>query len=341
MIKINDALVDRVVLQQIRLLRLGNGVARRVLSALRELDKQLAALAEAFGSGAVAALAAARLRGAVSSTYLRAEEAVRRELQELGFLEADSTFRLLVGELPWQLAVNFVRPSPAQVVAAVAQPVQGRTLKEWFSGLAESTFVRLRDAMRLGVVEGLTTAQVVSRARRAVEVDRRGATAVVRTLVNGVAVAARQTTLAANSDLFSGVQWVSTLDARTTPICQERDGEVFPLDSGPRPPAHVNCRSTVVPVVKGARELGLPAATRASMDGQVASDLTYGEWLRRQPLEVQEEVLGKKRAELFRAGKLSLDKFIDEDGRYYTLEELRRREAKEWRRVFGARGAND
>lgn len=333
---VNETLLDRIVLQQVRLLRLSTGLTRRVLAALRVLDRQLASLAEAFYTGNAGTLAATRLRGAVAQAYGQAEEAISRELHELGLFEADFTYRVLYSGLPTELQVSLSRPGASQIVAAVAQPIQGRTLREWFGGLVESTYVRLRDSVRLGVVEGLTTGKIVSRARQALEVDRRGAEAVVRTLTNGVAIAARQTTMQANAELFSGVQWVSTLDARTTPICQQRDGEVYPLDKGPRPPAHVNCRSTVVPVVKGADELGLPPATRASMDGQVAEDVVYGDWLRRQSPAVQDEVLGKTRARLFREGKLALDKFIDSSGTYYTLEELRKREAKEWRRVFGA-----
>lgn len=341
MTRLNDLLADRFVMQQIRLSRLGNGVARHIIVALRRFDRQLAQIIAAFGSGHPSGLGPAQLAGALNSAYASAASAIETDLRELGFLEADVAFRIVATALPEKLAVTFARPAPAQVLAAVAQPIQGRTLREWFHGMLTATYNRVRDAIRLGVVEGKPTQGIVAQVRRVLEVDRRGAVAIARTLVNGVSTAARQVTLDQNGSLFSGVQWVSTLDARTTPICQSRDGKVFPLDSGPRPPAHINCRSTIVPVVKGARALGLPPATRASVDGQVAETVTYGEWLKRQPSSVQNEVLGKQRAELFRKGKLTLDRFIDSEGRYYTLEELRRREAKEWRRVFGARGAND
>lgn len=54
--------------------------------------------------------------------------------------------------------------------------------------------------------------------------------------------------------------------------------------------------------------------------------MTYNSWLKRQPAVFQYEVLGPERAKLFRSGGLSLDKFADDSGRLYTLDELRARE---------------
>ena len=72
-----------------------------------------------------------------------------------------------------------------------------------------------------------------------------------------------------------------------------------------------NCRSTTVPVTKSWKKLGIdleeiPAGTRASMNGQVPETLTYYEWLKTQSKNIQNEVLGIKKGELFRQGKLSI-----------------------------------
>jgi len=61
------------------------------------------------------------------------------------------------------------------------------------------------------------------------------------------------------------------------------------------------------------------------LDGFVPKDTTYDAWLRRQPRDFQEEVLGITKAKLFRGG-LSIDKFVNDTGREYTIDELRRRE---------------
>ena len=164
------------------------------------------------------------------------------------------------------------------------------------------------------------------------EVSRRGAEAMVRTSVNHTVNVARTDTYGANSDVIKGIQWVATLDSRTTMICASRDGQVYPIDSGPRPPAHINCRSSTAPVLKSWKEMGIslseaPEGTRASMDGQVAVSTTYQSWLEGKSAAFQDDILGPTKGKLFRDGGLTLDKFVDRNGAEYTLDELRRREA--------------
>jgi hypothetical protein len=62
---------------------------------------------------------------------------------------------------------------------------------------------------------------------------------------------------------------------------------------------------------------------RASMDGPVDGRTTYQSWLKRQDAEFQNEVLGVERAELFRSGRVTLDRFVDDQGVTLTLKQLR------------------
>lgn len=50
------------------------------------------------------------------------------------------------------------------------------------------------------------------------------------------------------STSFAQYEWVSVLDDKTTEICTSRDGKRYPYGKGPLPPAHVNCRSSTMPV---------------------------------------------------------------------------------------------
>ncbi|MNE64713.1 hypothetical protein D3C80_1601390 [compost metagenome] len=86
---------------------------------------------------------------------------------------------------------------------------------------------------------------------------------------------------------------------------------MHPLETFPWPPRHVNCRSTTAPVIKGLPPIEAPS---------------YSEWLKRQPGAVQNDILGTTKAQLFRDGKLTLDRFVDSKGRVLTLEELKRRD---------------
>lgn len=61
---------------------------------------------------------------------------------------------------------------------------------------------------------------------------------------------AQQVAQASMRRRFKRYRWVSVLDNRTTTICKERDGNIYFFGAGPLPPAHINCRSQIVPVVE-------------------------------------------------------------------------------------------
>lgn len=279
------------------------------------------------------------------------DPAYRGTLQD----QQESLLAIARSEAEWQsgavnqaIGINVEMALPSmEVMREVVnrRPFQGRLLRDWYRDLNADQRQRLTEAVRLGITEGQTTGQIVRRIRgtRAagftdgvLEIGRRQAEAVTRTAVNHVSSNARSELFKANSRVVKSVQWVSTLDSRTTPICRARDGKTYPADSGPRPPAHIGCRSTVAPVLHSWRHIGidadeLPESTRASMNGQVPASTTYGEWLRSRvnagDMDVVEEALGKKRARLFAAGGLKVDRFVDRRGRQLTLSELRSRES--------------
>lgn len=347
---IADDFADELTRHQIGLQRLSNATVRKIVALLNRAD---ARIVERLLSADVSELSRARqealledFRRIIASVYADATGQLQIELDALAVYEGEYQGNLFTRLLPLDLEV--IRPSGAQIVAAVnSRPFQGRLLREWYRDLEASAFARLRDTIRMGIIEGRTVDQMVRdiRGTRAngfadgiTAVSRRQAEATVRTAVNHVATVARESLWKGNERLVKGVQWSATLDGRTTAVCRARDGQVYPLDTGPRPPAHINCRSSVIPVLKSLREIGvdarnLPPSTRASMNGQVAEDVTYDAWLRRQPVAFQEDVLGVAKARLFREGGLTLDRFVDRAGREYTLDELRRRDRQAWERA--------
>jgi SPP1 gp7 family putative phage head morphogenesis protein len=138
----------------------------------------------------------------------------------------------------------------------------------------------------------------------------RRAEGLIRTSVLSIANAARDATLRENADVLKGQQWTATLDVRTCEECAALDGQAWDFDGTPLdgstqefpgpPPIHWNDRCTLIPVVKSLGDLledpaldarlkdrldALPKATRTSMDGQVASDLSFADWLKAQSEE--------------------------------------------------------
>jgi hypothetical protein len=80
-----------------------------------------------------------------------------------------------------------------------------------------------------------------------------------------------------------------------------------------------------VPKVKDEFKIPGIDGERASMDGPVSAQTTYNSWLKRQPKEFQDEVLGLERAKLFRGG-MNIQKFVDDRGVLLDLDQLKARE---------------
>ena len=346
---VNENLRARSVSHAIAIERYKAGVVRRMIAELDRANARIVKLIEARGpDGTMTAYRQEQLllkiREMTKVAYVKYGEALRGELKELAAYEIDFQVRMIESAIPGTITtfLDFYVPATTTVYsAAMSQPFQGRLLREWYQGLSAKQGVDIKSAIRAGVTNGETVQQIVNRVRGTkanryrdgvLAMQRRHAEAITRTAVNHTVTRAREQTYKANEDLIKGVQWISTLDDRTTLECMDLDGKVFPVDEGPRPPAHFGCRSSTAPVMKSYRELGIdrdevPGATRASMNGQVPATQTYGEWLKSQSVAVQNEALGRSRAELFRKGGLTVNKFTDRKGRAYTLDELRKRDA--------------
>jgi SPP1 gp7 family putative phage head morphogenesis protein len=338
----NEKLLDAATLHAVRMERYKNGIVRRLISTLNKVDADLMAQLQKALDKMPESVAVARIDSQLKAVkeineeaYATINKALESELKALAKYEVTYQENLFTKVIPAKIAFNTVNVDQVYA-AALSRPFQGKLLKEWMSNIEVDRAVKIRDAVRMGVIEGQPTAQIVQRIRgtRALkytdgllEISRRNATAIVRTAVAHTQNFARERMMLANEDILKGEQFVATLDARTTEICQLNDGEVFPVGEGPIPPLHIGCRSVRVAVLKSWRELGLdiddaPESTRASFDGQVPADTTYAEWLRGQDKDIQDEVLGKTRGEIFRESKLPLDRFINDEGKYYTLEQL-------------------
>lgn len=348
MADVNTELADAAVRHAIGLQRYTSGELQRMMALLNRVDADIAAIMQKYDPTDVAPRYAEQrlekmlvaIRELNAEVYDAFVKALSGDMRDLAAYEAEFQARMIEDAIPVEFDV--VKPTPAQVrAAALSRPFQGRLLKEWGKDLEAAAFAKVRDNIRIGFVEGETIDQMVRRIRgtRAnqykdgvLEINRRNAEALVRTAVSHTANSARDDVYAANEDIIRGWKFVATLDSRTSAVCRGLDGKVFDLGKGPKPPRHWNCRSTTVPVLKSWREMGIdadeaPPSTRSSMNGQVPDTETYDSWLRKQPVAFQNEVLGVKKAQLFRAG-LTLDRFTNRAGDELSLQELMKKEAE-------------
>ena len=234
----------------------------------------------------------------------------------------------------------------------------GEVVSKAFRGIATSQSERFSQVVRNGLLTGETTPDIAKRligslqfgeeaktvgqlaaaGGQATQVADNQILTLIRTSINQVANTASQQVYEANQDITQKYRYVATLDTRTSAICRALDGREFEYGKGPMPPQHFNCRSTTVPVINY-KELGFnppPPARRASMDGQVPADTTYGKWLKdKMPGETEADVIRRQqdalgdKAPYFRnlANKYGPDaaiaKLVRDDGRELTLAELR------------------
>jgi hypothetical protein len=353
----NDKIADAVTERAIDLLRFTASQRRDAKKFLKLLEADIVAQLAKIDPTGIGSLSrrAVRLekllkqvKATIVSAYRTEGKRLANELRELADLEAGFAANAINSAVGVDLATTGVtRNQLTAIVKGVL--VQGSPISEWWSRQAGDTLERFTDNMRVGIAQGETNAELIRRVRGGtqngapvngfMDISRRNADTLVRSATQAVSQKARQATYEQNKKLISSIQWLSTLDNRTTVVCSVRDnllytadghkpiGHSLPWDGGPGN-LHWGCRSTSMPVLKPFGELGLdpskfPAKTRASMTGQVPRDTTVEGWLSRRTVAQQDAQLGKGRAKLWRDGKISFRDLLDVNGRELTLADLR------------------
>ena len=227
----------------------------------------------------------------------------------------------------------------------------GEVLEKAFRGIAVDQAEQFSQVVRNGLLTGETTPsiakrlignlqfgeeaktvrQLVAAGGQATAVADNQVMALVRTSINQVANSASQQVYEANQDITKKYRYVATLDSRTSSICAALDGREFEYGRGPMPPQHFNCRSTTVPIIDPDILPPSTIAKRASADGPVPINTSYGQWLKDQPLKTQQDVLGPSKVPYFNrlvekyGARDAMAKLVRDDGSELTLVQLRKR----------------
>ncbi|KQQ60147.1 phage head morphogenesis protein [Pseudomonas sp. Leaf127] len=258
------------------------------------------------------------------------------DLKEFAGVEAKYTADLLKQVVKPTVQLN--TPSPQMVTsAATFDPmslesragVQKISIRGALDQFGTKKSAEIISEIKIGAALGETTPTISRRISSLHQLQRDQAVSLVRTVTNHIASTARVETLKANDDILEGMRRIATLDARTSLFCMGIDQTIIPLH-GPKPPYHWNCRTSLIPVLKAEYAREIPGSTRPSVgpDGAapVASKTSYQDWLKRQPVAFQREVLGPSRYALFSKGELTLDRFVDTNGKRLNLEQLKKRQ---------------
>lgn len=348
---LNEQIADAIIAHQVRVLRTASGSFDRVARIIHELDKQtVALLLRAANSDGVITRPDVVIQAVYrlnQRAYKEIEKLLSSELTELAHHEV-----LYSSGLMHSLAPNakFSLPSRAYVNAIVSEePMFGGLLTEWVEGLAQGRYQRIRSAIRLSSAARGSVVDLAKKVRGQKKLGYRDGVAAlslrsVKTLVhtsyNHVSNKARYDFFTAGADHdyelkfgvkkkkkkkkkkknveIEGFVWAATLDDLTCTTCEELDGEYFEAEEyyEIQASSHPNCRCVGIPLVD-VEEFEFVRPKR----------IRYADWLRRQPVSFQEEILGKERASMFSRG-MPLKKFVDASGIRYNLSELRKIEGQ-------------
>jgi SPP1 gp7 family putative phage head morphogenesis protein len=267
----NKLFFDAQLRHAIGVSRYSAGEAKRVLALLDKADAELTTFLQKnlsqkmdLQSRRYKALQAdvRAMRAEVWKTLKGGNQA---ELLDLADIETKWAAKALGSAIPVEF--NFASVDSATLKQLVTKtPFAGgtnaaRTLDQWWTGLKAVDAQRIQEAIQLGMTLGESVEQMVARVRLVHDLTRANAAAVVRTSVNHASNRARESFFEANASIIEALRWTSTLDGRTTLICQARDGKLAPITPGvevpeprlepptARPPAHAGCRSLTVAIL--------------------------------------------------------------------------------------------
>jgi SPP1 gp7 family putative phage head morphogenesis protein len=239
-----------------------------------------------------------------SSGALRFIEARQRQAIDLGQFHATDLIQRGAD-------ISFARLPSEAINEMVGVLEDGSPLSKVLERLGGEAAGEIRNSLIVGLGSGKGVAAIGRSVRQALDIPRWKALQVART---EVLRAYRQSTLrtyAENSDVLDGWIWTSTLSTRTCAACWSLHGTFFPL-SKQFFPAHVSCRCTSIPSVKGS-DFNITA-------GAVAFS--------KLPAKDQLTVLGPSRYEMYQQGT-TLEDFViltrDKDwGGAYQVRPLHR-----------------
>ena len=246
----------------------------------------------------------------IADEYELMSETLKAELGDLFVYESEFTSRLL----GFDFSSNMVTEKLVESIVS-SDPFDGKILGEWLDEQKLATQIKVKQTIRLGVLNGLTTSKIVD----ALYAEpgnpflgaKRNAEIMVRTASAHVTSQASLKTFERVG--FGQYQLSAVLDSRTTPVCRALDGKIYNVsDKGRKvPPFHPGCRTVMIAVTEDD-----PALT----DG-------YEDWLSKQSAAEQEAILGPARYRLWKSGQ-PLESFVDLDTHHVIpLDQLKLKES--------------
>lgn len=175
-----------------------------------------------------------------------------------------------------------VKVDSKEIEKVLRAPWSGKNYSERIWGNQERLGNIICNEITSAMHRGCSVEKVSQIVTQKMNVGMSDARRLVRTELNYV-----QNKAALDSIAESGMKYyrfIATLDKRTSTVCREHDGKIYPVEDGSpgtnMPPLHPHCRSTIVASLKGD---STPKDNRAARDKKgkyirVPADMKYEDW---------------------------------------------------------------
>lgn len=176
------------------------------------------------------------------------DQATRQQIDAI-HLAHDTLARQTQDTLTANQFQSFDLPSPAKAINELAGNTAIGPLADLLDQAGADTAAKIKQALINGIASGQNPRKTAKDVRAVWDAGAARALAIARTETMRAYREATRAAYQANSDIIGGWVWVAARSPRTCPACLALDGKRFPLNQ-PQP-AHVQCRCTMIPMVKG------------------------------------------------------------------------------------------
>lgn len=216
----------------------------------------------------------------MSTKYLDGTSQMMKTAYEDGFYKTLYDVHLGVG-----FGMSFTALGSDQLEAAVKEKWNGDNYSGRIWQNRDKLVQSLNTIIPQEFVRGRSVQQIARDLSDRLDVSYRSAVRLVRTELNYISNKATIKSYAA-SGVMKQFEYLATLDARTSDICRELDGQVFNLKDAKTginvPPLHPHCRSTTVPHFEDELFNDSPvdriARNAAGNSYLVGKDVTFKQW---------------------------------------------------------------
>lgn len=293
--------LDELIEHQILLDFYGNSISQWAEDELYSLEEHLDEILleyDGIVSKKVLSSAEAEINSKIDEFINHSAEYLEKKASEISEKESSWFMAFLL----FYLATKDMKPSKLNLIEI---PYSDRfTVKSYLSNLKGSLKNLYSTALKSAYHFGMEAENIIGNLKKRVRTLSNGMKGEFHTMTTSFAKRTEEEIIQNNIKSFDTLVWCSILDSSTCLLCGSLHKTVYSsVSSAPMIPVHERCRCFLVPV-----------------KGEMPEMKAYSEWLSEQDNDIQLEILGRRRFELYQSG-MTVENFIN-DGRVLTLKEL-------------------